>query len=452
MYFILPTAIVKIGRFVGLDENNNIDFSSDNKCYAFSKTVDNKLILIKFLTNKKEIVVDEEFLKDYLLRKAKTLIKDKDVVIYKSRLEEDPEFQNILGQKSLEFEEEISLTVKDKLELKKEIKKFEKEMLEEKANEILLEEKLISEGFFVRLPLSANDNLGTAKYNDEEYPIYESFCIMLTKEREPRKERSGLYNIINNRHSLPLIFERTKNQEKGYKLNVRLNTHLMDRSMLITFLNHSIRTANQTEKFLVKILLNKYNTKAQGNKELKDLVEKLANCTEPSTIKEYILTLEHILTFVKENETEGKLSYFSDSYIYLPLTVGKDYVYNEDSLIRKAGASFFNVSFRGLDREKQEEYIPKLDTLIEQFIENKKLYGAYSILYGLPYQESDTYGFLENNMHTSKLFLNFNDTIELYNLIYDTFKDEFIQKASDGEKKDGGKNFYGIKKDGSLEL
>lgn len=427
MSFILPTAIVRIIDFVGLSDKNEIIFNSDNNNYALCKTLENEVILVRFLSNLKKIEITQEVLEDFFSKKAKNSFKPQSVLKLAKALGKDKERKKAMSS-------ELKVQVKeehpdmDDDDIMMEVVERLSSSMEQEAEKIILNDKTIRKNSVIRIPLSSGKE-EVATFSKQDFKIYESFSLLMSKEREPRD--SGMYLFSSNRHSIPLVLEKNK---KGL-YSMRFNGTFANKEILITLLNHGVRTFEKTGGYMLTIFLSKDK---QGDEELNELVENLNKCSKSDSLKaDYPETLKKIIAWIETNENE-KILTFRNSFIYLPKQLEKDAIFH-GTLFDDLSKALLNVSLRGLEYDDKDAIIGEIEKEKEKFFQDKKMYGFYNILYDIPEEESVTYGFLENNVQSHQIMSNFNDTLDLYKHLRDIYKDSF-KTSSNGSEDSEPKN------------
>jgi len=418
--FILPTTVVRIVDFVGVDKDNEVEFTSKDKKFALCKTYENKIILVKFLTNIKDLEINEAEMKEFFEKKAKKSVKDQNILKIKEELNKDEKYQDkIMSEVTEKVQKENPDLSGNKLMMK--VFSETEEELKKIAKDILIKDKTIKENTVIRIPLSSNKSK-TANIKNMEIPIYESYSMLMNKNKEPND--NGLYVFSTNKHSIPLIIEGNK---KGKKI-VRLNAEFSNKDILLSLLNHSMRTFEKTKSYLLTMQIPE-----KSEEEIKQLVLELNRCSKSSSLKDkYPEILNKIIKWIEKNEND-KILTFRKARIYIPLNISEDNIM-DDTLLSKLPQALINVSLRAIEEDKEilEEDIKEL---IKEKIQNSKIYGLYNILYTIPDKDSDTYGFLLNNISKHQIMLSFEDTLDIYFKILDKYKDK-IKDKKDKEPKD----------------
>jgi hypothetical protein len=416
--FILPTVILRIIDFVGLDEEKNIIFNSNDNQYALCKTLENKIILVRFLSNLKKITINENTIMDFFQKKALNSFKEQSVlklakVISKDtdlKKEKTKELKRKMKEKNPDMDDDdILMEVMEQLS----------QSFEADAKQIIIKDKTISKNSVIRIPLSASKK-EIAYFQNKEFPIYESYSLLMSKEREPRE--SGMYLFSSNRHSIPLIFE--KNKTGNY--SIRFNGEFANKEILLTLLRHGLRTFKHTQGYMLTIFLKKGSPE-----DILEMVKKLNICSKSESEKNnYPIILQDIINWIEENENE-KILIFRSSFIYLPKIIEKDLIFH-GTLFDNLSKALLNVSLRDIDIEDKEQLLEDIEEELNSFFDDKKIYGFYNILYDIPENESNTYGFLENNIQSHQIMSGFDDTLSFYLYLQDKYK-ENLKRISSNE-------------------
>lgn len=425
MSFILPTVIVRIIDFVGIDKDRQIIFDSDNNNYALCKTLENDIILVRFLSNLKKIDINESVLTTFFEKKALNSFKPQNVLKLAKALSSNKEMKKAKTSLLKETMKKEHPEMDDD-DILMEVMEQLSSSFETEAKDIIIEDKTIRKNSVIRIPLSSGKKEFVTLQN-KEIPVYESYSLLMNKEREPRE--SGMYLFSSNRQSIPLIFEKNKNGS----YSIRFNGLFANKDILLTLFRHSIRTFEHTGGYMLTI----YLSKNIENVEISELVESINKCTKSDSEKiHYVDLMKKIINWVEENEND-KILTFRNSFIYLPKVLEKDLLFH-GTLFDNLSSAIFNVSLRGLKYEDKEAIIEIIEKEKNNFFADRKLYGFYNILYDLPSKESNTYGFLENNIQSHQVMSNFSDSLDFYYYIREYFKSDLnssSETSNDSEPK-----------------
>ena len=426
MNFILPTTVLRIIDFIGLSPDNEILFQSTDNKYALCKTLENNLVIVNFISNLKKYEISEDTIQKFFVDKAKKSFKDQTVLKLAKILSKDKQKKKELTTRLKEEIKQKNPDMEDEDILMEALEQVS-DALETEAKNIIINDRTIKKGSVIRVPLSSNGERFAA-FNGHKYPIYDSFSLLMnSKEYEPYD--SGMYLFSSNRHSIPLVFKINKNKQ----YSIRYNSPFGTKDSLITLFKHGIRTFEKTQSYFLTFFINE-----KLPDTLKDLGKEINECSKREDKKgEYVDLMNQLILWVQENEDE-KLSIFKKVYIYLPKQIGKEELFY-GSLFADFPKALLNISLKGLEYDDKEEMQNALSEEMNSYFEtnNKELYGFYNIVYTIPDEESDTYGFLENNISSHQIMANFNDSLEFLNHLQDKYKDKIKSTTSTQiEKKD----------------
>lgn len=398
--FLIPAMIVRLGKFVSFKNQNGIAEGvqySDKALeggYVLMQEVGGEEFVCKIRSNVEDI--DADFINGFLKQKAEMNIDKSFKLKIKDALESDDTFI-----------EELEKILEEKDLPRKEEKAFEKEYIENKIEEIAYSEKLIKPGSLVRLPLSSSKE-GTIQIEGKTYPIYESLCLI--KKEDGEVSESGIYYISQNRHGIPLRLRSTMKDMDVYYWET--NNDVITKEEFITLVNHGIRTIQTNKNFY--LYFRAFNTEYEGMVgEMLDTFNKEENIDIKA--EKYTEALKELIKNANEKE-----DFHKKVVISLPTKIQKDYIAQMDnSLISKQPMAMTNLLFKNdLDKKSKSAYVKEQ---MNAFLNDKSnlvnLYGLYSIISTYDALESDTYGFLKNNLKPSSITLGLEDYCNLVNNI-----------------------------------
>jgi len=389
--FLVPAMIVRFGKYVSFDRNgNNVEFSEEplDGNYIMAQEVGGENFVCKLRSNKKDI--DAKFIKDFFIEKAEYNIDKAFKLKIKDALERDDDFNDKLDK-----------IIEEKDLSRKESKEFEKTYLEEKIEKIALEEKLMGPGSIVRIPLSSSKE-ESIEINGEVLPVYESLCLIMKDNGEVAEY--GIYYVSQNRHSIPLRLRPSRKNDEVYYWET--NNDLITEREVITLLNHGVRTSDMSNGFY--LYFRAHDSKYEN--EIKDIVATYLNEEDPTLKKDnYKNAIEDIKNIIEDNKGAYK-----DIIISLPSNVKKDYLNGlENTVISKQPMAITNLLFKNDDKEvKSEEIKSLMNKKLREVVNGVNLYGIYSIISTYDALESDTYGFLINNLKPGSIMFGLNDYVE----------------------------------------
>jgi hypothetical protein len=394
--FLIPITTIRIVDFLSKLDNNFTKSNSPTN-FIFAKNGDGTDFIVE-LKNNKHKNIDSEFVETFLKTKAESILKKDFQLKVKQHLEND--------DKELEY---IEKYCDDNNLNRKDGREWEKKHLEEKSFEMALSNKIIKEGSIVRLPLSYNGK-NKAIYNGTEYPIYDSLCLISTElNGEEKPSNTGLFYIAQTRHEFPLKL--IKNKKDIDKFNVITDSNLMTLENILTLFRHSIRTVNKKNGFYLYFLIT---DEIKKDAILLDLIENLNSPNK--TEEEYIQNIEKLIEMINiDNDIHKSLTMF------LPFKLFKKEILRDtEMLINKVAAAIINISLSTqlTTKEEKDNKLIEVKAELEKNIMNNKysLLAVYSILSLTEEIESDTYGFLQNNVKKSSITLSNKDLIDLIDL------------------------------------
>jgi len=409
--FLIPITTIRLVNFLSKTDNS-FAISPSPTNFIFAKNGDGTDFIVELKSNKHKSI-DSKFVDTFLKEKAESILKTDFQLKVKQHLEND--------DKELEY---IESYCEDNNLNRKDGREWEKKHLEEKSFEMALSNKIIKEGSIVRLPLSYN---GKKKgiIDDIEYSVYDSLCLISAEiNGEEKPSNTGLFYIAQTRHEFPLKL--IKNKKDADKLNVITDSNLMTYENVLTLFRHSIRTVNKKHGFYLYFLIT---DEIKKDATLLDLIENLNSPNK--TEEEYIMNIEKLIKLVEEDNNLHKLL-----TVFLPFKLFKKEILRDtEILINKVSAAIINISLStqlSTKEEKASKLIEVKAELEKNILSNKySLSAVYSILSLTEEIESDTYGFLQNNVKKSSITLSNKDLIDLI----DVFKEKRLIENSGNEIK-----------------
>jgi hypothetical protein len=398
--FLLPATVYKLKSFITI---------KDSKISEEHNDTDPALMLCQDQSGKHFIVkYSDYFVKDtQSINDLKTFFKlkseqqvDKALTLkIKDQLEESDEFQDKLE----EMIEEQELSRKD-------AKTFEKKYTLEQAEELAFNSWLNKPGSWIRTTL--NETNETCNFEGKELPIYQSKSIQYKEDGKP--SFSGMYYISRTRHSIPLKIYTSKHDDQ--KSTILVNNSVLTKDTLLTLLKHSYRTVKIKSGYHLNFTFDKIN-----NLVLEKLLLELENKDLRKKTPDYLVKLTELITLVEEDD--NIITDFKDISIFLPGAGAKvnlkQLVRTQSSLLYKWVEGLINIKHFYF-KDNIEIIDDCLNILITELIDKRQsLYGFYGIVGADSDEtESDTYGWLKDNIQDSKIIMDTNKNIEMYHLLH----------------------------------
>ena len=386
---IFPAVVLKVIGFVDSDKklhSKPIEGSNIIRCQ-----IDNgQVIDINMYANNKEM----NSLKDFIEEKAKKNVKDdKKKALMSDLLFDD---QNRF-EKELNFVKEAYPDLKDK------------QQFEKLAEQILFNENLIKQTSIFRMALAEDNNGG---FNSR------SIISTLNKDGELIYSQTGIYNHANSANNIPIEISIVHNKEGEALDFMQVKTSkIINAKQIKLLLEHSIRTLSIAgdQVFMLKFLFN-----ADTPNILKS---KLIEYNKIYADKKLGVDKSHLINLLNEIK-----NLFIDDNLYqyfeaqLPLTIDKKTFLNGmtsvdekkgKSPIQKMRDAIINLNFNteNPDTKKvlKEEILKNYIQPLLNFEYNPKLLMTYNLISPNIFGESDSWGFMLNNLDFSKLTLGIDD-------------------------------------------
>ena len=393
--FLTPLAIVKLGEYVEIIDNKIVEYSKEPISNTILATdLEGNDFVLNLKSNKENI--DQEFVKWFFTEKSNMSIKSDFVLKIKEFLSDSDEIIDQIDS----YSDDNNLS-------KKESREYEKKFLEEKSLDLAFKNKLIGPGSIVRLPISSSKQIKILEC-DREIPMYDSLCLIVSinDKKEEKPSPSGIYYISQSRHELPVVLKTNKKNKN--KVSTVFNNKIGTITHFKTLVRHSIRTIDKADGFYLYMI-----NKNENENDLQEAVDYLNN---PNRTKEtYLENLNKIHAIILEKEY-----LLSNIDIYFPLSFEKSIITEDtESLITKIPKSITNIALSNQysNPEQKQELLGNIERGLKETIFNDsiKVYGIYSILSLTDEIESDTYGFILNNIKKHSLCFSLNDTIDFIN-------------------------------------
>ena len=413
-YQIYPTNFVKLINWVSI-KDGVVTVEEGKEATMLCQAIDGKPFIVRFKQDAKKDVLDLKFVKDFFDKKSKQAIKSDFITsIEKSLRSNDPFMDDI--------EDYIEKNNLDR----KAARGYEDKLIEEKAKELASLDRTMKEGSIIKIPLSTGAKIETAILNGESLEIVDSVSILVDSNNEPTGY--GIYYISQNRFQIPLVISASDTD----LWNFFINNSIVNKEQINELLMHSIRTVRKTEGFFLYFFKT---SKARENSsiiksEFLTLINDINNSVKSKTINNYISNVEKLSELLKEEEL---LKSFLETFVIkLPNRLNTDELLNaEGNLFTRMPEAFMNLLFRKYSENLEGNLEEIKNTLEEEIIKSKKMFGFYNIIGTPGMQTSDTYGFLPANLRLKdKLFVN----IELYQKIITRVSTSFYEKYGKGGK------------------
>jgi len=414
--FLLPASIYRLDKYVGLNGTEIVE-EVDEKGPALMLCSDHlgSKFIVKFSDyHKKEDITMNDLQTFFKLKSEEKVDKGK-ILKIKDLLEDDDSFMD-----------ELDALIEEKDLGRKEAKEFEKKYIGDKAEELVFNFWLNKPGSWIRTTLNSTQLEYTLE--GKSIPVYESKSIIYDGDKP---SMSGMYYIAKTRHSLPIKMFTSKNDET--KTVILFNNNTLTKTYLLTILRHLHRTVSKTGSFYLG-----FNFDKVSDSELEKLLIEIEKEDIKADSTKYLEVLDNLISYVEG--LEENTSSFENVSIFLPGVLGnkidlKAIIKDQSSLLYKYVQGYTNILhpyFKGND-----EIISEIVSLVIDEVVNKRnpLYGFYEIVGSDSDElESSTYGWLQNNIKPSSIFMDVNKSIEMFHLINDKMTAMAIEKGLKVEK------------------
>jgi len=422
---IIPAAVTKI---IGFKEKYNqqtyFENITDNSNIVGIQLDNGKVIDINIFSNDKEY---SNSLKDFLLSKTKSVVKDSEIkqVAYDLTFDE-----NGIYTKYIE-------NIKEQLKSQNpsiNAKKLQQEASMILAQKLVFKKRQIKQKSIIKLPIA----IGTSQ---EGKTFYTSRSIQVTKNDKGEKVfgRGGIYYFAQSMNNIPIEITPIRNRENNFVGYFKVTTaKLINSEQIIFLLNHSIRTVNELLKngkkpFLIQMIKSDSNTMPPN--ELMSLFRNINNIekqnresTNPlnnNIYENYISMLEQIKTIMTNNKA---LFRFFKASLPLVLTeeVMKKAIFEIDtekgkSSIQKMSQAIVSLNFSKENPNIKQSVMSMINNYITQIPvgeTNAKILTNINFQAPDIFGNVDTWGFPVNNIDFSKFTLSYNDTYSLIQSSY----------------------------------
>jgi len=420
---IIPAIIVKIIGFK-TSENSEVSPYPIEGGNILRVQIDTGAVIdIKMNSTDKEF---SESLKDFIESKTKSIVKKTEIKSASS---------DILLDEENYFEKELEEVKNELLQNNPELsgKKLKKEASDIVANRIVFQKRLIKQKSILRIPLAiSNGNNGT--------PYYNSRSIQVIREENGDKKfgNGGIYSFAQTTNIVPLEITPIYNRQGAFVGYFKVETGLLITGEQISFLiKHTIRTvkkvtSNNKKPFLINTIINKstpnhissllieINKIERLNRDSKGVV------LEQSIYDRYIELLTNLESLLISNPRDYR--YFKSN---IPLLLEQKFIKKAileiDSEKGKSPLQTMSNAIPAINFSKEN---PNIKNAISKEIDNYllqvtngliqcKLLATMSFPAPDIFNESESWGFLLNNIDTSKLTLSYRDSENLLSYLND---------------------------------
>jgi len=406
---IIPSTACRILGF--LDKENKI--TEDITTKVLVKNSDNQVYALSLKSNLEE--TSDETVKVWLKNKAKKSIKNSEVAYIASELEFLDGFEDELKEHT------SSLTDK------RAIKRAEKEFKDAYARKILIERKTIKKDAVVSLAVAkpTPDKTKYIKIGSKEYPIYESLCLLFDKDGNPTT--TGIYLLSYDASTLPMEVKAAVKDHKpmGF-VTEQVDRFLATNNHYLFILKHHIRTMDKTmtdnkKSYPLYIGYSKSKKAKEVLAPIVSTLEYLINIKktfkqgieDETILAEYKDNLLKLYTFLQENERAYVFIFISLS-IFIDDLLVKD-LEGKESFFSKVPDTIVMLNFRNESPEIKKELTKTAYNFLLQIAKGErigKVNGAYHTALIAPDGESESWGYMQNNL--GKFVLSMADTEVLY--------------------------------------
>lgn len=412
---IIPAAVFRIVGFLKKDTEtleNEVQEGGLVFCYSDA----GKPLILQLESNKANVTLDE--IKTYLENKRNSVLKQKEVDAVAGELDYLEDFEVELEEAMENFSKENpSADKKAQLQFKKEYKN-------KKATEIVTARRTISKNTIIRTVIDL-PNTGapkTYKFKGIEFPLIRSRCIIFDNEGKP--STSGLYYFSQTPNAIPISIKPVFNKE-----NEAINLFAISLSKVATLdhfnylIDHIVRSVNKFVEKNTNAFIPNLSYNYDEVKKDQELISKIKKITELAKKKEvapeeglqFIDALWDLKEYVNKNP---KLILHVQPVFNLMLS--PEYMknaLNEVSPFSNIEKSFVSLNF---SKENPDQKTKKKE-IVSSFIKelaNGENKGEVITIYHTPAiklsEESESWGFMNNNVQMEQMILSYNDTYNLY--------------------------------------
>ena len=395
---IYPAVVMKV---LGFPDNNGklqkdaVDGSNIIKCL-----LDNgEIVDIKMYGNDKEM----SSLKDYLNFKALSNVKDNKVKTIMSDISFDE--NNTFGN---EIEKELTNISESNPA------KARKMAIEQVAKNIMINNAKISQSSIIRMALAKNEN---GEYNSRS-------IISVTKDGERKYSSTGVYQHALNNNAIPIEVTRMSNNTGLSDFYEIKTSKLINTSHIKLLFDHSIRTIEKTKE---KPFLPRFIFEHEIDNTLKSLLISFNNLSGKDKVvnsDEAIQKLKEIKSFVEENNLYKWIQ------MKLPLLIDTKTCKNGLYAVQenKGKSPFQNmrdaiVTLNFSAENPEVKHKIKEDILnislkpIVNGEHNPKMLLTYNIVAADIFGESNSWGYMVNNVDFSKITLAIDEQNRIINYL-----------------------------------
>lgn len=413
---IIPASIFRISGFINKETNKIEDIPQAGGlvlCYSES----GKPVILELLSNKKETTLED--INTYFDNKLNSVMKDKEVIAVASELSYLEDFEIALEKAVEEFKENNSND-------RKAIIEFKKAYTTEKAREIVIERRRLKKGSIIKTVIDIKNNLAfdTYKFGNSNIPIIRSRSLIF--DTNGIVTTTGFYYYSQTANSLPItiipIFKKEGEALNFFKVQLSKLANLEHFNFLIEHIERSINKQIKENTSIYLPGINYDYDKIKDNKELMKLIKNIRTLSQEKEISQDKANIFKI--YLKELKEEVNKNPKLIIYINLVfnLIIGssdmKALTKEYSSPLTNLNKSFVNLNFSKENPDIKNKLSKKIESYLTELIkgdivcEISATYHTPALKYG---EESDSWGFMLNNVQAEAFVLSFNDIVKIYN-------------------------------------
>ena len=421
---LIPAGVIKILNFI--DPQNQKFPNPEQNANTMQVQLDNgQVINVKMLSTNPTY---SQSLKDFLDFKTSKLLKESEV--------KKAAYDLVISDIDT-YEEELQFI---KNNLKTQNPKLTEKQLTQQAAEIVAtriisDKNAIKQTSIIRIPIAISNTISVSEEKSASLPIYynsKSITVEKNNEGELSFGRSGIYNFAQFNNHIPVEISPIKNKEGVFVGYFKIVTsRLINAIQINSLIDHTLRTLREQYKKGAKpYLLQFLQTEQKSPQDLYGLIAILNGIEkkyrENKTIQKEELTLyANTLKELKQLINEQK--YFKYIKTNIPILLDDKFMKKFISEVSKDQGksplqtlpqSIVNLNF-GIENPSIKNAI---SNMINQYLSeiatgniDCKILTTLSFPASDIFNNSESWGFLSNNISNGKAVLSYDDTCRLIN-------------------------------------
>lgn len=406
---IIPAAIFRISGFLKDDE---IYDEPQEGGLVLAYNDKGKPVILELISNKPRTTVED--IKIFFENKQNSVIKEKEILAVSGEL-------SFLESFEIELEEAVDEFKKTTTD-RKAILDFKKSFTKEKAIEIVNERRRIKKGTIIKAVVDIpNEGFEKTTFRGVELIKIRSKSLIF-QDNEP--STTGFYFYSQTENALPITISPVFNKDEPlgfFKTQLSKIATLNHFNFLIGHINRSVNKQINEKTAIYVPKINYDYEKIKSDNELLNIIKEIRTVSQDKEMtedkaKSYLLNLEKLKE--KINLNPKLIIYINLVFnIFMNKNDMKAILETKSNPMLNLTKSFVNLNFSKENPDKKEKLSGIIKNIIEEELKAEKeceinaIYHTPAIKIG---EESNSWGFMLNNVQTESFVLSFDDTMKIY--------------------------------------